>query len=187
MRTSTATALDQAYLKQRLDYDPSTGALTWKYYEHGGARDALWNARFAEVEAGSIHSETGGYRRVLVSIDDKPYTASRLIWLYMTGSWPAGQVDHIDHDPTNNRWANLREVTFADNMKNRSKPRNNTSGVAGVCWIKQNSKWQARIRAGGKSVSGGCFEAFEDAVARRKELEVLHGFHSNHGKAPSTS
>ena len=43
------------------------------------------------------------------------YLAHRLAWLYVTGSWPSQDIDHIDGDPTNNRFANLREVTHQEN------------------------------------------------------------------------
>jgi len=179
MCASTAPALDQTYLKQRLEYEPSTGELTWKYYEKHGKK---WNNRFAGGAAGSVKARKSGYRNVRVVIDGKDYVSSRLIWLYMTGSWPVGQVDHIDHNPMNNRWANLREVTAAENMKNLSMTKSNTSGVTGVYWHKRGGKWGVTIDVRGKRLHGGLFAEFEDAVARRKELEALHDFHSNHGK-----
>src|SRR5438132_455168 len=42
------------------------------------------------------------------------------------------EVDHIDGDGTNNQDDNLRYVTRTQQMHNRCRNRNNTSGVAGV-------------------------------------------------------
>ena len=90
-------------------------------------------------------------------------------------------IDHINHISTDNRWVNLRVVSQADNTKNASKRRDNTSGVTGVIWHKATSKWQVSIDAARKRVYGGLFDSFEDAVAKRKELELKYGFHPNHG------
>ena len=87
------------------------------------------------------------------------------------------EVDHINHDRTDNRKKNLRIVTHADNVKNVSaKQKNNTSGRVGVSYrgkyrSEKNNPWQARIKVNGKLISGGNFKTFEEAVKRREELE----------------
>ena len=52
-------------------------------------------------------------------------------------------VDHRDRNPLNNRKSNFRFCTQAENLSNRPKPKNNTSGFKGV--RKHRKKWQARI------------------------------------------
>jgi HNH endonuclease len=39
--------------------------------------------------------------RSCMCVDGKHYLTSRLVWFYMTGRWPAGQIDHKDGDPAN--------------------------------------------------------------------------------------
>ena len=36
----------------------------------------------------------------------------------MTGDWPKEMLDHINRNPADNRWCNLREVTRAENRLN---------------------------------------------------------------------
>lgn len=79
------------------------------------------------------------------------------------------EVDHINRKPYDNRKSNLRICNRAKNAMNRSKPKNNKSGVIGVFWKK--NKWYAQIRVNRKTIHLGCFENFEDAVKVRKEAE----------------
>lgn len=87
------------------------------------------------------------------------------------------EIDHINHDRTDNRKRNLRIVTHADNQKNiPSTNKKNTSGRVGVSYRgnykgEKNNPWQARIRVKGKLIYGGNFKTFEEAVKRREELE----------------
>jgi hypothetical protein len=50
--------------------------------------------------------KTNTYR--YITIDGECYRADHLAWLYMTGTWPPGEIEHIDGDNSNDRWANLR-------------------------------------------------------------------------------
>ena len=170
--------MDQTYLKERLSYDPSTGVFTWNRCEKMSNK---YNSRFAGKATRHVYQRKDGYKMVRIRMDGKEYAASRLAWLYMTGSWPTEHIDHIDHDTTNNRFANLREVSHAENQKNKTMLATNTSGITGVSWYKALGKWYAYIGASGERVNGGYFKEFDDAVARRKELEIQYGFHPNHG------
>jgi hypothetical protein len=73
------------------------------------------------------------------------YLIHRLAWVYMTGAFPARQIDHINHDKLDNRWANLREVTSAQNQQNRKPRRNSKSGMLGVAWSSTSQTWFAQI------------------------------------------
>jgi hypothetical protein len=89
-------------------------------------------------------------------------------------------VDHIDGDGLNNRRSNLRIVTNAQNMQNRGKPSNNTSGYKGVS--KNRTRWEAVIRAHGRVKYLGSFgSALEAHQAYLAEAAVLHGEYMNGG------
>lgn len=80
-------------------------------------------------------------------------------------------VDHINHDPTDNRKSNLRIATPLQNGFNRSTLCNSTSGVTGVSQYKDTGKWRAYIMLHNKQLYLGTYTNFEDAVAARKKAE----------------
>lgn len=80
-------------------------------------------------------------------------------------------VDHINHNPLDNRKANLRITTQNNNCYNKSKQSNNTSGCPGVTFDKSKNKWMAFISYNGKNIFLGRYEKYEDAVKARKEAE----------------
>jgi hypothetical protein len=172
--------LTQEYLKTRLHYEPTTGVFTWLPCAE---RKKDWNTRHAGKAAGYTGTPgSNGYTKTKTNLDGKFYGLPRLAWLYMTGSWPVGEIDHLNHDPADNSWANLRDVDHLENMRNKAVHSNNTSGATGVSWIKRTKKWRASISTTDrKSIHGGYFDDFEEAVARRKELEAQYNFHQNPG------
>ncbi len=79
--------------------------------------------------------------------------------------------DHIDRNTLNNRRSNLREATQAENVKNKSKQRNNTSGVTGVGWVDKLNKWRSRITYNKKEIYLGVFDNKIDAIKVRLKAE----------------
>jgi HNH endonuclease/AP2 domain len=73
------------------------------------------------------------------------------------------QIDHRDGDTLNNRRANLRLSSSADNSRNRRLPANNTSGYKGVCW--QAGRWQSSIGVNRKQIYLGRHDSPEEAHA----------------------
>ena len=49
-------------------------------------------------------------------------------------------VDHIDRNPLNNHFLNLRYASYSENNQNKSKQSNNTTGYIGVSFNKSNNK-----------------------------------------------
>ncbi len=111
--------------------------------------------------------------------------AHRLAWLYVYGDWPNGEIDHIDGNGMNNRISNLRDVTRAENRRNVSRYKNNTSGVTGVSF--GGNRWFAYIEIYGERKQLGRFINHWDAVCARKAAEYQHGFHVNHGRTWNVS
>jgi hypothetical protein len=161
--------MNQKYLKRILRYDPETGLFIRLV-------TVTSNANKGDI-AGCTHQ---GY--IKISIMSRIYMAHRLAFLYINGSFPKQEVDHISHDGTDNRWVNLREVTPQDNCKNRSIQCNNTSGFMGVSWHKYTGMWRARIKIDGVDTHIGTFESKSSAVLARINAEEKYGFHINHGQ-----
>lgn len=80
-------------------------------------------------------------------------------------------VDHINHKKFDNRSSNLRNVTGSQNMMNRSKGTNNTSGYVGVVWHKKDHRWQAQIVVNQKNIYLGQYQDINDAIRARKKAE----------------
>lgn len=168
-----APALDQAELRRVLDYDPATGAFTWRVRDDVPAQ---WNTRYAGQRAGYVWTAPGGRLYLSIRLHNWPFLAHRLAWLYQTGAWPDPQVDHIDNDDgLNNLWTNLRQATKAENGWNSPTPRTNSSGLKGASFSKSAGRWRATIRIGGKQRWLGYHDTAEAAHAAYAAAALARG------------
>lgn len=142
----------QERLKELLEYDPETGDWIW-------INAPKHNTRHNGKVAG--HLRRDGYR--LIRIGGVAYYTGRLAFLYMTGHWPKDEVDHIDRDPSNDKWVNLREATSSDNKCNQTLSPRNTSGFRGISWNGALQKWVAYANTS----QLGSFNSIEEAIAAR--------------------
>jgi len=172
--------VDLQELKRRLSYDPASGELRWlprDRSEFGHKRDyEAWRARYENKRAFTAKTASGYH---VGRFDGVNIYAHRVAWVFHSGDWPDGEIDHINGDRTDNRIANLRAVTTALNAKNKRMDARNSSGVTGVYWHKSAKRWAVSI--GNKSL--GCFVEFQDAVNARRAEEIAQGYHQNHGRA----
>lgn len=58
---------------------------------------------------------------------------------------PSEQIDHINHNGLDNRRCNLRIVDGIQNSYNRLVQSNSLTGIPGLTWSKQKSKWRAEL------------------------------------------
>jgi len=169
-------------LRELLDYDPATGTLTWRYRDASwfvnAWTHASWNSRFAGKPA-LAYRDAHGYPVGIIL--GKTYKAHRVAWAHYYGAWPKADLDHINHDRADNRIANLREATGADNSRNASKRVDNASGATGVSWDKGTGKWRAYISDAGRVRYIGIFRELEEAIAARAAESAKCGYHENHG------
>ena len=142
-------------VRQLLGYDPEAGVLT----RIGSARPQ--SSHYVGKRAGHINAH--GYS--MVSVDGRNYRAHQIVWLLMTGEWPSTDIDHIDGDRTNNKWANLRPASRGQNLANATRLRpDNKSGIKGVSFDKARGKWKAQFGAYPNHYCGR-FDTKEEAAA----------------------
>ena len=98
----------QTELQSKLDYDPKTGQLTWAYSDRGIRKGKI---------AGCVNKRKS--RRIDLMLEGRTYMAHRLIWKWVTGDDPPQQIDHVNHNPQDNRWSNLRLASPQQNATNR--------------------------------------------------------------------
>ena len=154
--------LSAEYVRSLLDYDPETGVFRNKVTRSSGSL------------VGAVVGCAGNRGYLKVRINKRTYTLHRLAWLWMTGEWPSGDIDHINVDKLDNRWKNLRLANDSQNRANTFANRNNTSGRKGVSWDKKHKKWHARIMVNGNSIFIGAFLDLDDAGDAYKETAIMH-------------
>lgn len=135
--TTTNYDTNYEYMTQELacalwSYDEATGLLKWKI------RPSQRTKKGYEVTS----MNPDGYYTVRAM--DKSHLAHRIVWLMKTEKWPDGIIDHIDGNPSNNRFDNLRDVDSSTNNFNRQKVREGAGESVcypGVSWNEPMQRW----------------------------------------------
>jgi hypothetical protein len=152
------TDLTAQRLRELLHYDPKTGVFTRL-------------TRSAQcVHIGEVVGWFGGDKHRRASVDRRTYLLHRLAWLYMTGEWPSMRIDHVDDDPINNAFANLRDVDRSTILqKQRKAHRGSKAGILGVSLAR--GRWVARMTIEGRRVHLGTFASAEEAGSAYREAK----------------
>ncbi|MDR9777252.1 HNH endonuclease signature motif containing protein [Rhizobium hidalgonense] len=166
---------EQELLNSLLHYDPESGSLTFKTRtpdmftgESAGrspeTRCSVFNARHAGKIAGGLNR---GY--MCLSFEGITYKVHRLIWMMVYGTEPT-TIDHINRNRSDNRIANLREVSPSENSLNKGKQSNNKSGVIGV--YSRSGKWRSEITVNRVVMHLGTFSTKDEAERARLAAEA---------------
>lgn len=154
-------SLTASRARELLNYSRLTGVFTWRVTRGRAVAGTLagWRDKVTQ--------------RNCIGIDGHNYRANRLAWLWITGEWPLFEVDHIDTDPSNDAWLNLRDVTTGVNHQNlRAAKSHNTTGYLGV--YRNHNFFSSKVVVAGKVHYTGCFttplEAHLAYVAKKREL-----------------
>lgn len=161
-------------LWETFHYRPLTGELIYA--------QAAWNKQF---RIGTVAGATDryGYRYLLARNWGGAFKIHRIVWCWMTGADPGDQtIDHVNLNPSDNRWHNLRLADLNQQQYNRGKTaRGITSKYKGVS-IRQRNGWKpeivSTIAVEGQKIRIGSFATEEDAhAAYCAASKVLHGDH----------
>jgi hypothetical protein len=153
--------ITQKRLKELLTYEHETGYFYWKKNNRKVRAGAI---------AGSIHNQ--GY--IQICIDYNVLLAHRVAWFYVHGIWSI-EIDHRDHDKTNNKLSNLRDVSRSGNMQNQvAASKRNKSGYLGVDFKKDHLQYRATIRVGKKTTHLGYYDTAEEAHAAYVAAKRIH-------------
>lgn len=157
-------SMDQGTLKSLLRYDPATGVFVWLKppYNH---------PRMLGKEAGSPRRDRKPYHHI--SIGRTKHKRSRLAWLYMTGDWPANQVDHKDGNSLNDCWSNLRLATPTQNAWNH-KTRAKASALPMGVRSNPSGSYSARLAVNKRMLQLGTFDTPQEAAAAYQSAREVH-------------
>lgn len=160
---------------ERVSYDPCTGIFTWKKHRYE------WRNG---VAAGGVDAQ--GYYRFSITINSEVFVIKghRLAWFITHGELPK-QVDHINHDKSDNRIENLRGCNNNQNQWNKKPFKGKVSRFKGVTFRRNRGKWRSRITFNGRVLSLGDFNEEEEAAKAYNDAAVKYfGEFSNLNKFP---
>lgn len=162
-RSAKELALSPKQVRELLYYDPVAGIFKW--------RASVSRRMRSGMAAGTVNSN--GY--LIITIRGRLYTAGRLAWAYVRGEWPQQQIDHVNGNRLDNRFANLRDVPPRINCENlRPFNKANKTGLRGVrVTSTRQVKFAAEIKVRGKIHRLGYFPNPEAAHAKYVEAKRL--------------
>lgn len=152
-----------AALRDQYHYDHDRGCFLWKT-----------PSRHTRKKTGDDVCGQGSQPHASVRLLGHRFKIHRLIWLWHHGTYPVGDIDHVNGNSRDNRIENLRIATSAQNAANRLRKSKHGVGVT----VAPDGKFAARITIPGTKTRLylGRFDTSKEAVAAYLGASaVLHG------------
>ena len=157
----------------------------WRVIDGFPNYDVSTDGRVRTIKTGNImksYLRPTGYIQVSLSKDKKAssHRVHRLVaTAFCIKTDGCDIVDHLDRNPSNNNYQNLRWTTLSGNGRNKSIAINNASGTSGVYYVNNRNEWIAswcnkdmKRRCKSFSVNKyGDVQAKQKAVDYRKQME----------------
>lgn len=122
------------------------------------------------LNVGLWYISTGGY--ITSRINDKDIN----LHVFLMNPPDDMTVDHNNNNVKDCRKSNLRICTQAENNRNASLRKDNTSGFKGVSWHIKRNKWFAKIRFNGKVMQSKFYDCKIEAAKAYNEMAIkYHG------------
>ena len=156
------------YLRLLYSYYPITGKFTWNSCGGRHSPDETVGVIQPNRQRGSVQ------RYLALRAGGCYVLAHTVAWLFVTGEWPKGVIDHRDGNSLNNIFENLRDVSNRENLQNTYRHRNGK--LVGCTYIKDRKVWKAQIYIDGKTRYIGSYLtelAAHHAYLRRLKQEGL--------------
>ena len=122
--------------------------------------DKIDKENLKKVKEHKWHLHSCGY---IATIENKQ---TLFLHQFILGKRQGFEIDHINHNKTDNRKQNLRHCTRSQNSMNRK--------VKGYFWNNEKEKWTTRIKVNYKTIHLGHFRSKQDAINARKNAELKH-------------
>ena len=170
------------FIHECFDYDKDTGICTWKerplHHYMNATMMNRGNAKLANTIIDQTPHSNGYLHLTLMGVR---YPLHRLIWKHVTHEDPVHSIDHIDNNPLNNKWNNLREANIMENNSNRNTQLNSDK-KKGVSYRKNTNRYRAQIQDNGTTYELGTFLTEDEAYAAYcTAARELHGDFANYG------
>jgi hypothetical protein len=137
-------------LREHFSYDPETGIVS-------RLKKSAHRHKVGE-QVGTVNGS--GY--LATQFLYQPIKVHRIAWKLHTGQEPPNQIDHINQNPTDNRWENLRAASHRLNCANRSRKRQGP-GLPGT-QQRSSGRWSAYGGGGSEGrIHLGTYDTVEEA------------------------
>ena len=93
---------------------------------------------------------------------------------YILNSPKGSEVDHIFHNPLDNRKSKIRVCTSSQNSMNKTHQRNSKTKVRGVYKCKSTGRYACEIKVNKKRIWLGRYDTLEEATVVRQQAELKY-------------
>lgn len=169
------------YLQEAVTYFPKTGKFFWKkrpihHFKNTRGMN-IFNSSYEGKEAGCLSIRRGGRARYLTIRLTKGIHCycHRLAMVWMGIEIANGmQIDHINHDGTDNRFENLQIVTNQENNFNSRRRAGKNGHLPRGCDPRPNGKFTVKLRHNGIWHQLGTYSTLDEVrAARKRKAEEL--------------
>ena len=179
MKTKQQETIEHLVKNEYIKYNPEEGTLLWLKIDSPFHQYYVGTDAFYPSDLGENAKLKTAYKGVRVS------THSLIHYIMTQEHLIKPNVLHrVNRELYDLRWENLvvknKHELIKDSRVKRKGSCINTSGVVGVCWDKDRSKWKAYIKVDYKLIDLGRHYSFMEAVEVRKAAEVFYNYNPNY-------